>query len=231
MKKIVLLIWVIMAFAAKSYSQADSGFHKISIRVMVNAVTLPLGNKYYGRSYGIGGLGVTYHFSTKFSVKLNFDYSTLPMIDPKDLFNSTNVIWDPGGPPPYWDSPYFSFSGGDIKLVTLNALFRYDFYRHPHLHFYVDAGPSINMLQSSAITGYDVRQLSNPTIYTAQSSTSQAASGANLDIGGAYYLGKHFNIFLETGYHILLFNSVAKIVISSSPLSIMPVSLGLEYAF
>lgn len=219
MKKVILLICVLVVCTAKSYSQADSSFHKVSVRLFANAVNLPLGNKYYGASYGIGGLGTAYHFNSKFSVELSFNYSTLPMIDPKDVV----YMYTASMVPRHYPLNY-SFTGGDLTMVTTALLFRYDFCRCTHFHMYANAGPTISFLHSDAITGYDVLIQSNPPVIEAQPVLNETAFGANLNVGGACYFGKHLNIFTEVGYKLMLTHTI-----SSSALSYMPASVGLEY--
>lgn len=227
MKKLLSFTCLItLAFSA--YSQTDSARHKVSLKLTINAIEQPVSNKYYGTSYGIGGLGAAYHFSSKYSVELNGLYSKLTMIDPKDrvLFFGESFA-----PLPIYDSPYFSFNGGDLTLITIVASFRYDLFRHTHFHIYANAGPGLNLIRSDAITGYDVRQQNNPTIYTAEAALSETALGANAVVGTAFYFSNHFNLFAETGYSLLFFNKTAKYLISPSSISVLNVKLGLEYAF
>lgn len=222
MKKITLIILTtILAFSA--YAQNDSTFYKVSLKIMASVIEQPVANKYYGTSYGIGGIGTAYHFNSKYSVEVNGSYGNLTMIDPKDRFPYSVESF---APLPIYDSPYFSFSGGNLHIISINALFRYDFYRRTHFHLYCSAGPAVNIIRSDAITGYDVRQQNNPTIYTAQAALSETAFGANASIGTAFYFSKHLSLNISAGYNIMFASKI-----SASPISFLEGRVGIEYAF
>lgn len=226
MKKLFSLLFIIV-LVTTSFGQgnnlqsSDSSFHKVSVHLYAGEYAIPLADKNITKEatayYGIGGLGVSYHFNQKYSVELWFAYDSLSMIDQKDY---VKAIY------PSLYNIYYSFSGGSFKFITIGGVFNYTFYSHSHLHFYALGGPSLYICNRTAITGSDVRIINNAPVLLVSPAVSETTLGIRLGAGGQYDIGKKFNVFLEADYQMIMASKV-----NPSTIAELPIYLGLGYGF
>jgi hypothetical protein len=219
MKKLLVLFGILFNMAAMS--QTDSSFHKVSVRVNLPALCLPIADKNistgYGSYFGQEGIGITYRFTPSYSIELWATLDSLPMIDQKDYVKANYT-------PLY--NIYYNYAGGSLQFLALGILFKYNFYIHRKLSFYTLGGPAVFACSKQALTGGDIRIRTNAPVMLMEGASSETVFGFRLGTGSSYTLGKHFSVLAEANLEMAMTSKV-------NPSSITRLALftGIEYGF